>query len=563
MELPVGQGARAVEATAAKTALAALAVILTVLNAAVPLTGDDGAYHVVAQHFRAAPFDPYRGSFVFWGVEWPPLVFLAPPVLPYWWALAIAIFGDHAIAAKLALLPFAAILVAALHALFRRFADAAAMPFTWIAVLSPWILPSFNAMLDVPALALALSAVAVYLRAADRSAWALAIAAGALAGLAMQTKYTAATAPAVMLLHGAMSRRPACALLAAAAAGSLFAGWEALIWSHYGQSHFVEAFSQRTGIWSQSVRLRQLLYGLVANTGPLACGILPLLAFALWRRPLAAIAAGLTATAALAAIAAGFDRWPAAAATGLSAERVPTLLTLCGLLGLAVFALFNALALRQWRDGRGAAPFAFLLGWLAIELAAYFVLSPFPAARRGIGVLVVALLIVAQALSAAPDRVQTRRAVRAAMPFAVVAGLAFWTLGAIDAANLVRLAEDAAAAARRSAGDAPAWFLSTLSFDHHAAASGLRPLLVGRTILHAGDRVVVAPADLLDALPWDRSRIEPLEDRRAGVDLGVRLSPDFFIGQIPIVAAADSRPSARIYRVAADGPLEAAPATPR
>ena len=56
-------------------------------------------------------------------------------------------------------------------------------------------------MTDVPALSLGLFAVAVFLRAGDRSSMSLALLAGLLAGLATQTKYTALTIPPVLLLY--------------------------------------------------------------------------------------------------------------------------------------------------------------------------------------------------------------------------------------------------------------------------------------------------------------------------------------------------------------------------
>ena len=47
---------------------------------------------------------------------------------------------------------------------------------------------------------------------------------------------------------------------------------------------------------------------------------------------------------------------------------------------------------------RGSADSLFLVGWLVIELAASFVLTPFPAARRVIGISVVGMLLVARAM---------------------------------------------------------------------------------------------------------------------------------------------------------------------
>ena len=87
---------------------------------------------------------------------------LAPPVIPYWWAAGIQLFGMHPWAWKLWLFPFCLLFVMAFDALLRRFAPAVAGPMLIMTVLSPVFLPSLNLMMDIPALALGLSAVALF-----------------------------------------------------------------------------------------------------------------------------------------------------------------------------------------------------------------------------------------------------------------------------------------------------------------------------------------------------------------------------------------------------------------
>src|SRR5262249_22634325 len=89
----------------------------------------------------------------------------------------------------------------------RRFARGLEMPLVFMAVLSPTLLPSFNLMLDVPALALGLTAVVLFIRAADRSSRRGALVAGLVARLAMQTQYTPVPVPGLMLLYAWLSRR--------------------------------------------------------------------------------------------------------------------------------------------------------------------------------------------------------------------------------------------------------------------------------------------------------------------------------------------------------------------
>src|SRR5438874_1299385 len=133
--------------------LLALAILFTLLNAFRPLHMDDTAYYSYAAQIADHPLDPY-GFEVFWKERPQPAhEVLAPPLLPYYWAAAIRLFGDRPFLWKLWLLPFALLLLLALHQLFQRFAQGFEGPLVWLTVLSPAILPSFNLMLDVPSLA--------------------------------------------------------------------------------------------------------------------------------------------------------------------------------------------------------------------------------------------------------------------------------------------------------------------------------------------------------------------------------------------------------------------------
>ena len=144
--------------------LAGLALAWTLLNAVKPLTVDDCAYCYFARHIAAAPLDPY--GFTYAGCK-PALHTMAPPLLPYWWAAALRLFGERPFLWKLALLPFCLLLLVALHELLRRFAHGLELPLLVFLAGSPVFLPAWNLMLDLPALALGLGGLVLYLRAAD------------------------------------------------------------------------------------------------------------------------------------------------------------------------------------------------------------------------------------------------------------------------------------------------------------------------------------------------------------------------------------------------------------
>ena len=148
----------------------ALAVLVTLANAVKPVLIDDTAYLGFARHIAAHPLDPYGFQLFWYDVPEPAMEILCPPVLPYWLALGVRLFGEHVFALKLWLFPVAWVLTRSLAALLRRFASGTERLALPLIVLSPAVLPTVNLMLDVPAVALGLAALAVFARACDREA---------------------------------------------------------------------------------------------------------------------------------------------------------------------------------------------------------------------------------------------------------------------------------------------------------------------------------------------------------------------------------------------------------
>src|SRR2546423_11239412 len=98
-------------------------------------------------------------------------------------------------------------------------------------------------MLDVPALALALFSIVVFLKACDRESVPYALFAGLVLGLATETKYTGATAGAAIFVYGLSSGKTRLAVLAGLAALVVFFGIEALIAHGYRETPFLAHFS--------------------------------------------------------------------------------------------------------------------------------------------------------------------------------------------------------------------------------------------------------------------------------------------------------------------------------
>ena len=84
----------------------ALAVIVTLANAIKPVLVDDTAYLAYARQMAAHPLDPYGFTIHWYTVPEPAMDVLAPPVVPYWLALGMRLFGEHILLLKLWLFPF-------------------------------------------------------------------------------------------------------------------------------------------------------------------------------------------------------------------------------------------------------------------------------------------------------------------------------------------------------------------------------------------------------------------------------------------------------------------------
>jgi 4-amino-4-deoxy-L-arabinose transferase-like glycosyltransferase len=532
--------------------LAGLALTITLANAAKAPHVDDAAYILHAAHLARHPLAPYDFE-IYWDYyRQPANQVLLPPVVPYWIAAAMRLFGDESVAWKLALLPLHMVLVFALFAVARRFAGSAALPSTFGLVLGPAVLPGINLMLDVPALALATASVALFFRACDKGGWsgavaAGAVAAGAVAALAMQTKYTAIVVPPLLLVYGAFYGRRGPAVLAALTAVGLFAGWETLVALQQGESHFLLAFGRRSGAtWD---RVRHLALPLLTLPPALCVGGMLAAMAALtrsWRWPLAC-AAAVAAGFLLIGVVPGEQAVLTRAENG--APRLALESVLYGALalvwwGVVLVAVLRLLAGRPWDRAT-----LFLLAWLALEIAGYFALSPFPAARRVLGVVVAASLLAARLVQLhAPDR---RRWMWGAAGVSALCGAAVAWVDWQEARATQGTAAAAVVACETAGGRA--WFAGTWGFQVHALGHGLLPLQPGETLLRRGDLLVLAEQQTrrIDFQP-ETAPLAVVQTVAAQDRLPWQTLACYYCGRTPVQHHEARRLGATVYRVLAD-----------
>jgi 4-amino-4-deoxy-L-arabinose transferase-like glycosyltransferase len=529
-----------------------LALLWTVVNALKPLTVDDAAYFYYARQIAAAPADPYGFSVFWYQAPQPAIEILAPPVFLYWWAAAMRLLGASELAWKLAMLPWAGLFVMSFGRLAERFAGPRiATRLTAFIVLSPIFLPSLNLMLDVPALALALASLELFLRAADRHSWRTAVAAGVVCGLAIQTKYTGFLVPAVMLLHAVIHGRTRLAIVATVVAGAVAGSWEAASWLTYGQSQFIDVLHEDTGGLLRKV---QLLPALVVMAGGIGSAWLffSLTVLGL-RRSLVVpgIAACLLSFLVIGwlppIVPVGIPGW-LEHLSGRAVVNLHPATDVFRLLGVLVTGAFAAVAIgfARTRDRTST----FLVAWLVVELAGYVFLNPFVASRRVMGLAVVSALILGRL---AETREITAGALRPVFIYGACVATLYTVTDTRDAQADRESATRAMQIVRMDRGSTGSrvWYVGHWGFQHYTEREGMLPVEPGASRLEPGDFLVV-PDPLVSAqrIELPAGRVSLLQALEVNDPIPWRTVPAYYRGASPLaVRGGAPRRRTSVYRV--------------
>jgi hypothetical protein len=544
--------------------LLVLALLFTLLNACKPLCVDDTLYCYHAKHLSRDPLRPY-GFQIFWlDRPGPSIEVLAPVMMPYWWAIAIRLFGERPFLWKLWMLPYALLLVFSLHALLRRFASGHEVLLTWMVVLSPVFLPSFNLMLDVPAAALILCSIAVFLRASEQNSLPFAALAGLIGGIAAQTKYNGLIAPGVIMLYAIIFKKVRLGLVAALISAGVFLLWEGFIIWRAGQSAFL-AQSKTYGSVHLMAKYAFLAWPLVTIMGAVAPALVMLALIALRASRRIILAYATLAILGYLLLAFVPDRFQVLTRDVRTNEERWTLAKLIfsingivfvAILGVAIARLTRLnkgsfKAIRRWRNFRNE---WFLVGWLGIEIVAYFGLSPIPAVRRVLGLLVVSTLLVGRLASGTARDSHRRSLVRKVAFAGILLGLFFYAVDFNDAHTEKVAAEATARQIKDTGMDANSWYVARWGFQYYAERAGMKPVLPDESNFAPGDLLAISDGSYFPqpvAEHINRYRIEPVKELvfQDRLPLGTMLG--FYSNGIPIHHHQGPRRTVRIYRIAA------------
>ncbi len=465
-----------------------VALMATVVNLGKPVLVDDTAYLAFARHIATQPLHPYDFEMLWNEQPQPAMTILAPPVLPYWLAAGIAIFGESIPLLKLWLFPFVAIAAYAARSLLRRFAPAHETLGLVLLTLGPSALPFWNLMLDMPALALELAPLSLFLHGTNRPRRIpILLLSGLCLALAIETKYSVLALPVIILFWGIAHKQYSATAIVLTTGLMLFIAMEIFIFIASGESHFLHHAWKRSANLNVQTSPMALVLPLFGHLG----GAVGWIGFAIWANHRGYhIAEGLLAISILAMVLLPSDWVTIIAPRDAASDPLTIANVLFVVLGVSAM---SAVLYRSTSR--------LLLVWLVLEIVAYFVLSPFPAGRRVLGIAFVMILIAMQKLPPILSQ-----CVRWTIGIALVWGLMFAAIDTHDAWVEHDAAQRVVAFAKGEHLVGTGYFDGRWGYQYYCERAGLKPYIPGRTILHEGDWIAVAE-------PIDGVRVRGIESR--------------------------------------------------
>jgi hypothetical protein len=120
-------------------------------------------------------------------------------------------------------------------------------------------------------------------------------------------------------------------------------------------------------------------------------------------------------------------------------------------------------------------------------MAGALVLTPFPAARRVIGLVIVSGIFVGRARSRSEPGNEADRPKSWIIAFGIASGVAVAAIDTLDAIPEKYCALRASAEISQRPGGSTVWFAGHWGFQYYCERMGMRPVVPGESLLKAGD----------------------------------------------------------------------------
>ncbi len=459
-----------------------LSLLVTISNAIKPLYIDDTYYYYSARHIQQNPLRPLDGESLW--LQWPRHMRddNTTLVLPYWLAPAVKLFGERPLLWKLWLFPFVFAFVSGVYLLLRRFARGFETPLLFMIALSPAFLPSWNLMLDMPALSLIVAALALFMLACDRKAASLAVLAGIVTSLAIETKYIGFILPPVIVLYAIVFGRKRLGLIAVIVAVVAFVGMELAMFHVMGTSLFFKAMTKGfiSPNWPKVYMLRAMIMTIGATS--IYAGLILLVCTKLHRFLILVMSVLISAAICLVAY----------KPIEHKVFMVFGLLVFLGVL-LAVIRLLELRSNGRWNlfFWKAQPESIFLFFWLVLEIGLYFFISPFAAVRRILGPGLVILLVVGRIVSKTQVSKSKTQIINILVVLQIALGLGFYALDLREAQVAKNAAQNSATWIRQNDPNARIWYAGHWGFAYYADREGMLPVIPDHSQLRTGDWFVL------------------------------------------------------------------------
>jgi 4-amino-4-deoxy-L-arabinose transferase-like glycosyltransferase len=462
---------------------------------------DDALYVWTGQWIQHHPADffglkvnEWFSAIPIWKANW------NPPMMSYYLAGVASLFGWNEIVLHLAGLVVAFAAAMGIYSLAQMWCDRPLLA-TVIAIVTPaFLVSSTTLMCDVPMLAFWVWSLVVWERALanEHGRWQF-MGAGALAGLAVLTKYSAVTLLPLLLVLGVLrTRKLGWWCLGAVIPLIMVAGYEWLTAEMYGMGAFstAVAHTQHSREFPGSLEARGII-GLAFAGGCL----LPLLFFApfLWR-PKALLAGGIAVAGLWLAM---FPLWDHLGLINSAMNGNPETfkhwyyLLQVALLTVGGLHLLLLVAVEGWcgRDINSAIIVLWIVGGLFSAIVLNFAVN----ARSFLLIVPPAAILLARRLSATRGSpVAGRWLLWPLIPSAAIAlSLA---VADYELANAGRKAVEKIMAKYKTT-NRTVWFEGHGAFQYYMEKLGGQPIDVERSLLQPGDAVVVPEIGTFFPLP--------------------------------------------------------------